>query len=1007
MSSKFYTEAEDKSTEVELRASQLLHLIMDNIPQAVFWKDRNSIYLWCNRNFAIDAGVAVPENIVGKTDHDLAWTAAEAESFRDVDRRVMDQDSPEYNFIEPQTQADGKFAWLETNKIPLHDAEGHVIGILGTYEDITERKQAEEALRTSQQMLRLVIDNIPQAVFWKDSNSVYLGCNISFAVDAGVGSPDNIVGKTDQDLAWTPEQAGNFFRDDQRVMANDKPEYNFIEPQTQADGKLAWLQTNKIPLHDAEGNVVGILGTYEDITERIQAERALKEARDDLEKRVKARTAELSATNEQLKQEIAERQRAEEALRLSKERYALAVNAGRTGIWEWNTATASLYLDPSLRAIFGMDDVDDGRHQLSDLLAVVHPEDRVAVSRSMSRHLQGLAHHYEQEYRILRANQEVRSVLARGSAFLDKSGIPVRMMGSITDITALKLAEEALQRRDQILEALAYASQHLLLPDSLDEALPGVLGQIGQAVGFSRAYILKNYTTFDGELWAGRHAVWSAENHRPGVDVPYLPDFAYLPSGLGRWVRLLKAGAIISGLCRDFTEQERRFLTAQHILSLSWVPIFSEGEWWGVIGFDDCLQERQVDLGAELDALRNAASALGSAFAQQRIRAAEREQRTLAEALRDTAALLNSTLNLDEVLDRILSEIGRVVPHDMADIILVESGDSHSMRYRSVMGQPSQRQEVNLTFALDELPNLHQMAQTKEPLIIQDVHEAPLWVERPGTCWVRSYLGAPIQSEGKVIGFINLNSATKGFFDLHHAERLRAFANQAAIAIQNARLYEQAQALAALEERQRLARDLHDAVSQTLWTASLIADVLPTLWEEDIDEGQRSLAQLRRLTRGALAEMRTMLLELRPTALVEASLGDLMDHLAKATMSRKKLDIALTVQGQCLLPPDVQVGLYRIAQETLNNTAKHARATHVDMDLYCAPGVVTLSIRDNGRGFNIEKLSPERLGLGIMHERAAMLNADLSITSAVGAGTGVTITWRKPVTTTDDHEEEL
>jgi GAF domain-containing protein len=114
---------------------------------------------------------------------------------------------------------------------------------------------------------------------------------------------------------------------------------------------------------------------------------------------------------------------------------------------------------------------------------------------------------------------------------------------------------------------------------------------------------------------------------------------------------------------------------------------------------------------------------------------------------------------------------------------------------------------------------------------------------------VRAYLGAPIQLEGEVIGFIHLNSAHPGFFSSTHAERLEAFTDQAAIAIQNARLYEQAQALAALEERQRLARDLHDAVSQTLWTASITADVLPELWKKDRAEGERSLERLRRLTR--------------------------------------------------------------------------------------------------------------------------------------------------------------
>jgi len=145
----------------------------------------------------------------------------------------------------------------------------HAAGII---RDISERERSHESLRESRAMLRLVMNTIPQYVFWKDRESVYLGCNDIFAQAAGIGSPDEIIGKTDHDLAWTREQADFLVEMDRRVMNNDAPEYHFIEPRKQPNGSQAWLDTNKVPLHDAGGDVIGILGTYEDITGRVQAE---------------------------------------------------------------------------------------------------------------------------------------------------------------------------------------------------------------------------------------------------------------------------------------------------------------------------------------------------------------------------------------------------------------------------------------------------------------------------------------------------------------------------------------------------------------------------------------------------------------------------------------------------------------------------------------------------------------------------------------------------------------
>jgi len=211
----------------------------------------------------------------------------------------------------------------------------------------------------------------------------------------------------------------------------------------------------------------------------------------------------------------------------------------------------------------------------------------------------------------------------------------------------------------------------------------------------------------------------------------------------------------------------------------------------------------------------------------------------------------------------------------------------------------------------------------------------------------------------------------------------------------NERLREKAALDAVAAERTRLARDLHDAVTQTLFSTTLIADVLPDLWAMNQAEGQRRLEELRDLTRGALAEMRTLLVELRPNALTEIPLPTLLRQLTEAMAGRSRIDIQLSAEGACKVPPDVQVGLYRIAQEALNNVVKHARASQAIVTLrLCDP--VRLTVADNGAGFDPAAVTADHLGLRIMRERAEAIGAKLSIYSEPGEGTQVSIVWQQP-----------
>lgn len=216
---------------------------------------------------------------------------------------------------------------------------------------------------------------------------------------------------------------------------------------------------------------------------------------------------------------------------------------------------------------------------------------------------------------------------------------------------------------------------------------------------------------------------------------------------------------------------------------------------------------------------------------------------------------------------------------------------------------------------------------------------------------------------------------------------------QAPVALANAQRYEQVRTSATLEERQRLARNLHDAVNQSLFSASLIAEVLPRLWEQHPAEVRAALEDLRRLTRGALAEMRGLLVELQPLELSDSKLDDLVRLLGDALTGRTNIPVTMTVAGHAVLPAEVQIMFYRLCQEALNNIAKHSGAGQVLIHLEYDNGTVALSIRDDGLGFDPEQAPPDHYGLTIMQERAKAAGAALVIWSEPGQGTKVVVRW--------------
>jgi len=379
---------------------------------------------------------------------------------------------------------------------------------------------------------------------------------------------------------------------------------------------------------------------------------------------------------------------------------------------------------------------------------------------------------------------------------------------------------------------------------------------------------------------------------------------------------------------------------------------------------------------------------------QQRVEARTREQSTLLEI----SQTLASALELQPGL--ILDQLRVIIDYTHGGLFKLEDSALDAL---AVRGPQALEQAMPFQIRLQSPEALTLLFNGQRASRIADVQSSDpparflraLLDEQASILLegVQSWMWVPLAIKGRMIGAIGVAHTERNFFTAHHADLALTVANQSAITMVNAELYEHAHTLAALQERQRLARNLHDAVNQSLFSAGLIAEVLPRLWERNQDEGRQSLEDLRRLTRGAQADMRLLLAELRPSTLTDAELGDLLRLLGNALEGRTNIPISVTALGEGNLPADVKVALYRLCQEGLNNIAKHAGASRVDILLQYETRGVELRIRDDGRGFDPEQTPPGHYGLSMMRERATAVGATLSITSQPGQGTDIVIRW--------------
>ncbi len=390
--------------------------------------------------------------------------------------------------------------------------------------------------------------------------------------------------------------------------------------------------------------------------------------------------------------------------------------------------------------------------------------------------------------------------------------------------------------------------------------------------------------------------------------------------------------------------------------------------------------------------------------------------RDMSESIISKQEMVKRELELTTLLEisQTLASRLELKPEQMLDQLAILINYTHASLFKifdssliavAVRGTGRLKGVAPFTVKLNGQGTLETLFNDRKPIRISDI-----WNDESSAQFLRglltgesvallegmcSWMWVPLAVKKRIIGGFGIASSTRNHFTSHDADLAMTIANQAALTMANAELYENAQLLAAVQERQRLAQNLHDAVNQSLFSAGLITEVLPRLWDRDPDAGKRSLQDLRHLINGAMAEMRALLAELRPTALTDAELGDLLLILGNAFTGRTNIPVNIMVIGKRRLNAQIQVSIYRICQEALNNIAKHAKAANVEIELNHSAKSLSLKIRDDGCGFDASELSDaNHYGLIMMRERAEFTGGVMEISSQIDSGTKIEVHWK-------------
>lgn len=534
-----------------------------------------------------------------------------------------------------------------------------------------------------------------------------------------------------------------------------------------------------------------------------------------------------------------------------------------------------------------------------------------------------------------------------------------------------------LDRYKTLNEISSVVSQSL----DLEEILCNALAQVLQAVDLDTGGIYLYDEKSRSLNVAAQH----------GFKPDFIKEIDNLDIGEGFSGQVMQSGQplIIRDISQD-SRLSRGIVKEAGLTSLAVVPLCSKQKTLGTLFLIS--QDLRDFNEEEMQLLLSAGQQIGVAVDNAFLFAAQQRRAEQFRVIAEVGRQITSIMDIDQVLEQVVKLVQKAFGYEHVAIAVLE--EDYAV-YRVGAGRLWEDPQFNFNpsrLKIGAEGVTGRVVATGQALYLPDVREDPGYVEMKGSGTL-SELTVPIKVKGKVIGALDAQSERLNAFDDSDLMVLQSLADQTAVAVENAQLYKQAQQLAVVEERNRLARELHDSVTQALYGITLHAEAAyRQLGAQRPDLANEQLSELRSTAQEALREMRLLIFELRPSVVEMQGLVPALRARLEAVEERAGLRVEMNLDEHLDLSDRVQDGLYRIAQEALNNALKHAKANQIVLNLSGTLSKVTLEILDDGLGFKPdEAIEGGGLGLDGIIERAELLRGELTIDSWPGKGTTIRI----------------